>query len=666
MKSDGTEPRRLAAGGWPSWSQDSTRIYYHSRADNMLCSIPIGDQNAEPKRIMVCGSPWPSVSPDDKYVAYLEDMSLKVKDLKSQVLVAEWPAPPAAWGGPAWSPAGDELCMGGGGMWIYRPDKTEPVRVLGGEVVAGSWAPNGEKLVFHLIAPYFEVWAADLNPDLPSGEVLGPGQTREQYHQDMVELFTRRIEADPHDAYAYSCRARHYDGLHDQTRAKADMTQWRTIVSEKHPVNPNLHASVSPRYVINSRSDRRLVFSVGRWASGIRVLHIALEQKGRCEMKSFEIPMVVTSVLGCCLLSSLNTSTANAGFTFGAPTNLGPAINGSGGDYGPCLSADGLELYFFRGDAVGSMWLARRATRESEWEPATLLGPTINASDSGPPFITPDGLMLFLDGNRPGTYGSFDLWVATRASVKDEWNTPINLGATVNSSAEDWGASLSSDGLELYFTSNRPGGQGNYDLWMTTRATVDGDWGAPVNLGSPLSTSAVETFPSISADGLVLFFASGRPGGYGNLDLYMARRVATSDPWGAPVNLGATVNSAYIDNGPKVSADGSTISFFSFRPGGFGGGDIWQIPILPAADFNADGKVDAADMALLLDNWAWDEPLCDIGPFPWGDGIVDGEDLKVFHETHHRVKPYHSCSECADVPCNVTLSWMPPVVCSEL
>jgi len=324
---------------------------------------------------------------------------------------------------------------------------------------------------------------------------------------------------------------------------------------------------------------------------------------------------------------------AKADFTFGEPTNLGPAINSPDADAAPCLSADGLSIYFTRGENVAKIWVARRATRDSEWGSPSKLGPPINTADNGTPFITPNGLMLFVDSSGPGGYGSWDLWVTTRATTDDDWGTLINLGATVNSASEDWGASMSADGLELYFTSGR---YGSYDLWRTTRATTDDNWGPRVKLGPTLNTSANESFPSISADGLLLFFASNRPGGLGSgfglWDLYMAKRETTQDPWGPPMNLGPMVNSTSLETGVKISADGSMLYFHSNRPGGVGPCDIWQVPVKPVVDLNGDGIVDAADVCIMVDHWGTDEPLCDIGPMPWGDGIVDVQDLIVLAE----------------------------------
>jgi len=192
--------------------------------------------------------------------------------------------------------------------------------------------------------------------------------------------------------------------------------------------------------------------------------------------------------------------------------------------------------------------------------------------------------------------------------------------------------SISASGLELYFTSDRPGGYGNSDLWVTTRATKEDPWGEAVNLGPIVNTSAFDRRSTISANGLVLFFDSSRSGGYGSNDIWMTTRPTTSDAWTQPVNLGPTVNSPSSDATPCISANGTTLYFGSYRPGGLGDVDIWQVSLEPVVDLNGDGIVDSADMCIMVDHWGTDEPLCDIGPMPWGDSVVDVQDLIVLAE----------------------------------
>jgi hypothetical protein len=99
------------------------------------------------------------------------------------------------------------------------------------------------------------------------------------------------------------------------------------------------------------------------------------------------------------------------------------------------------------------------------------LGPVINTSSfDGGPSLSADGLTLYLASARRGGVGGDDLWMSIRRTQSDPWQPPVNLGSTVNSTAGDASPSISSNGLELYFDSGRPGGQGSADIWVTTRA----------------------------------------------------------------------------------------------------------------------------------------------------------------------------------------------------
>jgi len=660
MNADGTEPRRLARGGWPSWSRDSTRVYYHSRVDKTLCSISLDGQDAQPKRIMACSSEFPSISADEKYMAYLENASLKVKDLVSQALVAQWDVPFITWSTVAWSPAGRELCLGGGsgsqdtsGLWIYTLGRAEPANVLSGQVRNASWSPKGTELAINLRLSYSEIWTVALDPKVPTIEALGPGRTLQEHCQEIVALCTRRIQADPQDAYAYSNRAHYYDCLHDRPAAIADMRRWSAVVSGRLPLDLQFATLENFRHVINLPFDCELVFSAERPVNEIPVLSVAFGQKGRWEMKLFEMPMVVMSLLGLCLLSGVDTPIAYGDFTFGEPTNLGPVINTSGDDFTGAISRDMLEFYV---GTRSTTWVFRRATVDSAWEPGSVFGPLVGSPYmEGAGCLLADGLSLYVSSNRPGGVGTYDLWRRTRTTTEDDWSAPVNLGANVNSPSWDWSSSLSPDELELYFTSNRPGGYGDMDMYVTRRTTKDAPWGPAVNLSPTLNSPAWDESPTIAADGLTLFFCSMRAGGYGSVDVYMARRATTKDPWGSPVNLGPVVNTPYEETNTVLSPDGTILYFTSTRPGGYGGSDVWQVPIILTLDFSGDGKVDAADMAILVANWGKSNSVCDIGPFAWGDGVVDEKDLRVLMES--LVTPGPGAS---DVPRDVILSWVSP------
>ena len=330
---------------------------------------------------------------------------------------------------------------------------------------------------------------------------------------------------------------------------------------------------------------------------------------------------------------------AKADFTFGDVEPLPELINTPGispGDF--TMTADGLEAYFVYINHPGGyggedIWICRRQSPEDDWDPAVNLGPPINTSAcDSTPSISTDGLELYFadvgpSGSpyRPGGHGGGDIWVAKRKSKDENWGNPVNLGPMINSSSMETYPNISADGLSLYFS--------NGDIFVTTRASKDDDWGSPVRVTGGVNSSSWEGFPNISPDQRVLFFYSNRSGGYGGMDIYMSMRATTDEDWGIPVNLGAMINTPYYDISPSLSADGCTLHFAHNDVTGWGGNfKIYRTTISPVVDLNGDGIVDALDMCIIVDNWGMDEPLCDIGPMPWGDGIVDVQDLIVLAE----------------------------------
>jgi len=662
MNADGTEPRRLARGGWPSWSQDSTSVYYHSRLESALCSISTAGRNPEPQRIMTCPHYYPSMSPDNQRVAYLEGASLKVKDLARQTVVAQWPVPFPASGGAGWSPTGRELCLAGGdnsedrtGLWLFDYDRQEPAKTLAGQVTMASWSATGRKLLFCLGPPYYELWVAEPDPNVPALEALGPAQTPEEYLREMVRLYTRRIDVDPQDAYAHSQRAEYYEYLGDREKTHADMRQFSAILSAGSPSGFQVGTSSGLRGVINDLLGYRCLFSVRGGNDGIQVLRVAFGQKGGSEMRAFEVPMLTLSLLGFGLLAGPDAPVARANFIRGERVNLRSVIPAIDPAYETpeTVSFDELELYVASGRpdwSDGNIWMVKRASLHDAWGPLEKLGPQVNSSarDTGA-CISPDGREIYFTSDRPGGSGDSDIHVATRATKNDPWEPAVNMGPRINSPAYDRPVGLSPDGLELFIVSNRPGGYGDADIYVAKRATPTDPWGNPVNLG-PLVNTAYDDAPSPVPDGLTLLIASPRPGGYGARDLWMSRRASRTDPWQPAVNLGPTFNTSEEDcRSPIITLNPPTLWWADNI------WEYWQAPILPVLDFNADGKVDAVDLTMLIETWGMNGTVCDIGPFPWGDSVVDEKDLGVFMGSVVTPPPH-----APEVSPDVVLSWISP------
>jgi hypothetical protein len=333
---------------------------------------------------------------------------------------------------------------------------------------------------------------------------------------------------------------------------------------------------------------------------------------------------------------------AKADFTFGEPVNLGPPINSSSHEFTVAISADNLEMYVSseRPGGLGYFDIYRR-TRENEdnsWGPLVNVQEINSRYNEAYPCLSGDSLTLYFSdwynwnpaGNRPGGVGDHDLWMSTRLSTDDPWGQPVNMGAVVNSVYAEVSPCVSQDGQTLIFASKRPGGLGNYDLWMSTRPTADGDWTEPVNMGAAVNTSAYDGEPWLSPDGLVLFFSSECPPGRTNSsDLWMTTRRSRDVAWSPAVNLGPVINTSYPDGSPSLSPDLKTLYFNSDQPSGIGGWDMYEVPIIPILDFNGDGIVEIGDLLFLIESWGQDDSMTDIGPAPWGDGIVDVQDLEV-------------------------------------
>jgi tRNA A-37 threonylcarbamoyl transferase component Bud32/tetratricopeptide (TPR) repeat protein len=175
IKADGTErPRFLARGGWPNWSADSRRLYYHSRLDNVVYSISADPNNTNSKEVFACNARFPVVSPDEKFVAFEEEKSgtLKIVDLADKLVVASWTAPKEK--GQSficWSSDGKRLAIGrywDGGLWIYDVDTETATKIVEGSFAWCDWsAPGTSRMAIERVyGPWHhEIWIADVVKD---------------------------------------------------------------------------------------------------------------------------------------------------------------------------------------------------------------------------------------------------------------------------------------------------------------------------------------------------------------------------------------------------------------------------------------------------------------------------------------------------------------------
>jgi outer membrane protein OmpA-like peptidoglycan-associated protein/Tol biopolymer transport system component len=269
------------------------------------------------------------------------------------------------------------------------------------------------------------------------------------------------------------------------------------------------------------------------------------------------------------------------------PVNLGAAVNSEFAEYSPALTTDEQTLIFTRKKPRESPAMAGY-TREQEdfyvsywedgaWSPAQNLGPPINTpGNEGAQSISADGREMFFTAcNRPDGMGSCDIYYAVR--VGDDWSRPRNLGPVVNSSSWDSQPSISPDGNTLFFASGRPGSTGRMDIWYTTRDS-NGQWEEPRNMGPVINTEGRDMSPFIHPDNRTLYFASDGHLGMGGLDLFVTRR-QDDGSWSTPQNLGYPINTHAEEFSLIVSASGTTAYFASDLYGGYGDMDLYMFEL---------------------------------------------------------------------------------------
>jgi hypothetical protein len=166
-------------------------------------------------------------------------------------------------------------------------------------------------------------------------------------------------------------------------------------------------------------------------------------------------------------------------------------------------------------------------------------------------------------------------------SERGPWSEPVNL-TVLNSTAQDNQPTLSPDELSLYFASQRTGGLGMNDVWVSRRESLESPWQTPGNVGV-LNTAANDNSPAFSRDGLLLFFQSNRPGGQGEVDIYVARRNHKHDDfdWGPAVNLGTDVNTSVFEAGPVYlqQVEDGPVNLYFGRGLDAVGIDMYSVPI---------------------------------------------------------------------------------------
>ncbi|GAB4449534.1 MAG: hypothetical protein OHK0036_06670 [Bacteroidia bacterium] len=259
---------------------------------------------------------------------------------------------------------------------------------------------------------------------------------------------------------------------------------------------------------------------------------------------------------------------------------LGSNINTPYDEYAPNISADGLALFFTSKKpftekeksknkaSKEKIYVSKRNSPNDEWGPAIPLSDSINI-----PSKNVSNIAISNDGQRLLIYfddkGNGEIYESVLRGT--EWSAPKSLGAPINTIYHESSASFSPDGKTIYFVSNRKGGKGGRDIWMSTRMD-NGQWTEPKNL-SELNTSEDDEAVYIAPDGKTLYFSSKGYKGLGGYDIFVSK--FEDGKWSTPENMGPPLNTPGDDYFLVVNADGT--KGYLASSGGGDNRDIYEV-----------------------------------------------------------------------------------------
>lgn len=215
--------------------------------------------------------------------------------------------------------------------------------------------------------------------------------------------------------------------------------------------------------------------------------------------------------------------------TWSTARNIGPPINTNGNEASVSLSVDGQELFVSKESNGGDIYYTN--LEGDKWTPLAPLGSDINTKYAEThATLSSDGNTIYFVSDRPGGYGGRDIYRCVKLP-NGQWSLALNLGPTINTPYDEDTPFIHPDGVTLYFSSNGHQTMGGADIFKTTRNTENNAWSEPANLGYPINTADDDLFYVPTTDGIHAYYASSKPGGKGNKDIYrITLESAVSEP----------------------------------------------------------------------------------------------------------------------------------------
>ena len=408
-------------------------------------------------------------------------------------------------------------------------------------------------LAVYLILCSFIVSAQDQKTLIANGDKF----YGKKDYKNALATYLAAQEINPDDAYLNFKIGLTY--LYSETKSKA-----ATYIDKAYRLNPAVNPDID--------------YHLGIAFQNTNSFKLAIEHFERFKKKRSNLASIADEKIAeCQVADSLSQNELNV-----IIENLGEGVNTPYNDYSPIISADGNTLIFTSNRTDDPARAKANANFEdifvsyknaNKWSVPKPISPNINIKyNDAAASLSPDGKTLFLYYEE----GEGDIYTSTRNG--EAWSEPKPLNKNINT-AMFWEtcASVTSDGKKLFFASNRPGGIGELDIYVS-QLDAKGDWGKAVNLGPIINTPKNEDSPFIHHDGTTLYFSSDGHPRLGNSDIFVSEFI--NNKWKKPENMGYPLNSWEYDGFFTLSPDKKKGYFSTAKEGGFGDADIYSITFL--------------------------------------------------------------------------------------
>lgn len=407
-------------------------------------------------------------------------------------------------------------------------------------------------LLFLLVT--FTVQAQSTKEWIEKGDRL---YTKKDY-KNALDAYLTAQQINPDDAYVNFKIGLSY--LYSDTKSKA-----ATYIDKAYRLNPNVNPDID--------------YHLGIAFQNTNDFKKAIQHFNDFKKKNKKLTSIADEkITECEVADSLAQNELNV-----IIENLGSVINSPFNEYSPIISADGNTLIFTSNRSedlstvrsntnLEDIYIAQKTG--NVWGAPKKISTNINSVkyNDAAASLSPDGKTLFLYYEE----GGGDIYSSRLEN--GEWTKPEPLGKNINTS-QYWEtcASITADGKKLYFTSNRPGGYGELDIYVS-ELDSKGQWGKAVNLGPVVNTPENDDSPFIHYDGVTLYFSSNGHRRLGNSDIFVTE--FKNGKWQKPENIGFPINSWEYDGFFTISPDKKKGYYSTVKDGGLGGIDIYSITFL--------------------------------------------------------------------------------------